>query len=72
MIEPAWPWLKRFTTKRGAPKSRTAATAAWNDAWEKLPQAVIQAWIERIPRHIEEVIALNGGNEYKEGRGRLP
>jgi hypothetical protein len=33
-----------------------------------MPQEKIQAWIERIPRHIREVIRLEGGNEYKEGR----
>jgi hypothetical protein len=33
-----------------------------------MPQEVIQAWIERIPRHVREVIRLQGGNEYKEGR----
>jgi hypothetical protein len=26
-----------------------------------------QAWIERIPRHIQEIIRLEGGNEYGEG-----
>lgn len=25
----------------------------------------IQQWIERPPHHIEEIIALEGGNEYK-------
>ena len=29
---------------------------------------MIQAWIERIPWHIEQIIELEGGNEYKEGR----
>lgn len=29
---------------------------------------VIQAWIERIRFHIQEVIRLEGGIEYKEGR----
>ena len=28
----------------------------------------MQRWIERIPVHIQEVIRLEGGNEYKEGR----
>ena len=28
----------------------------------------IRVWIERMPRHIQEVIRLEGGNEYKEGR----
>jgi len=32
-----------------------------------LEQKHIQHWIERIPRHIQEVIALEGGNAYREG-----
>lgn len=68
-IEPAWPWLKRRTTRQGAPKSRQEAIRAWHDAWEEMPQELIQGWIERIPRHVQEIIKLEGGNEYKEGRG---
>lgn len=71
-IEPAWPWMKRFTTKKGAPKSRSEAIAKWQNAWKELPQERIQRWIERLPRHIEEVIRLEGGNEYQEGRGTAP
>jgi hypothetical protein len=33
-----------------------------------MPQEKIQAWIERIIVHIKDVIRLEGGNEYKEGR----
>lgn len=68
MIEPCWFWMKRETTKKGAPKNRKAAMKAWEECWENLPQEKIQAWIERIPDHIEQVIALQGGNNYKEGR----
>jgi transposase len=68
-IEAAWPWLKRHTTKKGAPGSRQAAIAIWKSYWQQLPQSDIQKWIERIPRHIEEVIRLEGSNEYREGRG---
>jgi len=68
MIEPAWPYLKRVTTKTGAPKSRAEAERVWEKAWEDLDQSRIQMWIERIPHHIEEVIRLEGGNEYREGR----
>ena len=71
-IEAAWPWMKRRTTKKGAPKNRQEAIQAWNAAWDELPQEAIQRWIERIPRHVQEVIKLEGGNEYKEGRGALP
>ena len=67
-IEPAWPWMKRRTTRKGAPKNRQEAIQVWKQAWKDLPQDAIQAWIERIPRHIEKIIELEGGNEYKEGR----
>jgi hypothetical protein len=33
-----------------------------------MPQERIQAWIEHIILHIKDVIRLDGGNEYKEGR----
>jgi hypothetical protein len=42
--------------------------SAWLKAWEELSQDQIQRWIERIPVYIQEIIRLEGGNEYKEGR----
>ena len=33
-----------------------------------MPQELIQAWIDRIPVHIEEIIACKGNNLYKEGQ----
>jgi hypothetical protein len=33
-----------------------------------MPQERIQAWIERIPLHIQEIIALEDDNRYTEGR----
>ena len=44
--------MKRRITEKGA---------------SNLSQARIQRWIERILRHIAEVIRLKGGNEYREG-----
>jgi hypothetical protein len=41
---------------------------AWIQTWSDLLQSQIQAWIERIPYHIQEIIRCKGGNEYKEGR----
>jgi DNA-binding transcriptional MerR regulator len=71
-IKPCWFWMKRHTTKKGAPESRAQATKVWEACWRNdLQQEQIQAWIERIPRHIEEIIRLEGGNEYKEGRNHL-
>lgn len=71
-IEAAWPYLKRETTKKGAPKNRSEAQQAWQKAWYEIPQEKIQAWIERIPYHIQRIIALGGGNEYQEGRRIRP
>jgi len=68
MIEPAWAHLKRVTTKNGAPSTQKAADSAWRKAWRNLEQARIQRWVERIPRHIQEIIRSNGGNSYREGR----
>jgi len=67
-IEPCWLWIKRDISKKGAIYTKAALKEAWIKSWENLPQETIQAWIERIPRHIQEVIRLEGGNEYKEGR----
>jgi hypothetical protein len=67
-IEPSWGWLKRRTTRKGAPKTRDLAVASWLTHWNDMPQEKIQAWIERIPRHIKEIIRCEGGNEYREGR----
>ena len=45
------------------------APSAWTKCWtEELTQKRIQSWIERIKRHVDEVILLDGGKEYREGR----
>ena len=67
-IEPYQFQMKRDTTKKGAIHTKAALKEAWIKSQENLPQETIQAWIERIPRHIQEVIRLEGGNKYKEGR----
>jgi transposase len=68
MIEPAWPYLKRVTTKKGPLTSRAEAERVWRKAWEELEQWRIQQWIERILRHIEEIIKCQGDNTYREGK----
>ena len=68
MIEPCWPWMKRTTTKKGAPRPRKNAEERWKKAWDELLQEKIQAWIERIPRHLRIIRFLKGDNKYKEGR----
>ena len=60
MIELCWTWMKRETTKKGAPTTRKEAEKAWIKCWKELSQGQIQAWIERMPRHIQEVIRLKG------------
>lgn len=67
-IEPAWPWLKRQTTRKGAPESAIAMEKAWLTAWDELEIERVQKWVERIPRHIQKILELHGGNEYVEGR----
>jgi hypothetical protein len=68
VIEPTWFWMKRETTKKGPLYSAEALKKEWIKCWNEMPQEKIQAWIERIPRHIQEVIACKGANLYQEGR----
>jgi transposase len=68
MIEPCWFWMKRHTTKKGPIISREQLKKEWIKYWEEMPQEKIQAWIERIIVYIKDVIRLEGGNKYKEGR----
>jgi hypothetical protein len=51
-----------------SPMDRKTAKAEWICAWQELPQQRIREWIERIMHHVKEVILLEGGNEYEEGR----
>jgi hypothetical protein len=60
--------MKRHTTKKGPITSKAKLKEEWIKCWKELPQEKIQAWIERIEEHVQEVIRLDGGNEYKEGR----
>jgi hypothetical protein len=60
--------MKKTIITRGAPRSKRQMEKDWYKAWDDLPQSAIKAWIERIPRHIEEITRLKRGNEYEEGR----
>ena len=60
--------MKRSTTFGGAPTARNQAEKRWLDAWRDLPQESIQQWIEAVLYNIQQVIRLEGGNEYIEGR----
>jgi hypothetical protein len=69
--EPPWFYMKRETTKHGTATSKKQMKEDWIKCWESIPQERLQRWIERIPVHIQEVIQLEGGNEYTESvRGR--
>jgi transposase len=67
-IKRLWYYMKRETTKRGPTSNGKKLRARWEKCWEGIPQAKIQEWIEAIPHYIKEIIRLEGGNEYKEGR----
>jgi hypothetical protein len=61
--------MKRQTIRKGAPRSRIAMTKAWTTCWkQELTQERIQKWIRRIPRHIQQIIEVEGGNDYREGK----
>ena len=64
--------MKRQTTKHGAATSEKQLRKDWLACWESIPQKKIQEWIEAIPIHIQKIIELDGGNEYREGRGKNP
>jgi hypothetical protein len=66
LIELYWMYLKKETSKDGLPRTQEEATFRWLRARNNLPQAMIQQLIERIFQANEEVICLNGGNEYVE------
>ena len=70
MIEPLWFWIKKETTKNGPATGQKHMEQDWLECWKNLSQERIQRWIERIPIHVQKVIALEGGNEYQEGTGR--
>jgi trehalose-6-phosphate synthase len=67
-IEPTCFWMERETTKKGLITSNEQLKKEWIKCWKEIPQEKIQAWIERIPEHIKEIIACNGDNLYKKGR----
>lgn len=60
--------MKRVTTARGCPQTRKEMEQRWKRAWDELPQETLQMWIEGIYNNIKEVLRLDGGNEYREGR----
>ncbi|PMD53643.1 uncharacterized protein K444DRAFT_493812, partial [Hyaloscypha bicolor E] len=60
IIEKAWFYMKKEIIKRGLITNRKKLKARWENK--------IQEWIEAIPYYVKEIIRLEGGNKYKEGR----
>ncbi|KAL6399549.1 hypothetical protein AUP68_18098 [Ilyonectria robusta] len=49
-------------------REKTCADIAGELSSNRVEISAVTAWIECIPGHIEKIIELEGGNEYKEGR----
>jgi transposase len=69
-IEPTWFWMKRETTKKGPITSEAKLRKEWIKYWNEMSQEKIQAWIERIYYHVQEIIDQESDNLYKEGRNK--
>jgi hypothetical protein len=64
-IEKIWSWIKQhipYTTSHDQLKEY------WHQAWNDLPQEVIQHAIERMEWVVKKVIAMKGDNKYDEKR----
>ena len=55
-------------TKKGPSTNKEKLREDWIKGWKNMPQEKIQAWIEGILVHIQEMIACDGNNLYQEGR----
>jgi hypothetical protein len=52
--------MKRNTTNKGSITSNKKLKEAWIKCWLDMLQTKIQAWIERIMIHIQDIIRLEG------------
>ena len=66
-IEPPWFIIKVDTSRHGPVTSDAVLRVLWHRHWKEFPQARLQRFVRRIPGHIQWVLKLFGGNEYKEG-----
>ena len=66
-IEPCWGWMKKRAAAHPDFDKKGSLQKIFKQIWAELEQSRIQRWIQRIIRHIREVIRLEGGNEYREG-----
>jgi hypothetical protein len=67
-IEKAWPWMKKVTTIRGATMNPKRLRRQWEHYWRILPAEQRHKWIRGVWEGFQEVIRLEGDNNYKEGR----
>ena len=47
MIEQCWPWMKRQTTRKGAPRNSITAIKAWTRCWTKTLKQKINSAMDR-------------------------
>jgi hypothetical protein len=68
--EHAWPWTRRHITKDFYP-SNTAEECKqqWKYEWERMPQEVINKWIDAIPDVVRKIILHGGKNDFHDGGG---
>jgi hypothetical protein len=71
MIEPCWYHMKLATTEKGPPTNRKEAIRRWIKDWHAIEQQKIQEWILRIIHHVQEVIRLDGDNNYHESKQKF-
>jgi transposase len=58
-IEYCWSWMTRHVN-RARPTSLPGLKIAIEHAWEEMPQATIQAYIDHVPRTLERIDAAGG------------
>ena len=60
--------MKRETTKKGGGTSKKQMKIDWINCQDNMPAEKRHVQVKRVYYHVKEVIRLEGGNEYKEGR----
>jgi hypothetical protein len=64
-IEPCWAWMKKHINPAARPVIRRQGK--WNRGrLGQISHRRLQHWIKHLIYHIQIVIELEGGNEYKE------
>jgi hypothetical protein len=66
--EHAWPWIRRHITNDFEPsRNEDECELQWITEWKKLPQGVINKWIDSIPGVVRQIIAHSGDNSFHDG-----